>query len=507
MAEKDFSAVQMRASAAQVDPSRTRPPPESLHDLSPEELKKAERELVRKLDARLIVPLVILYIMNYLDRNAIAAAKVSGIEADLGLTDSQFQITVSILFVGYILMQVPSNMFLNKIGRPSLYLPACMIVWGILCGATGAVQSFGGLVACRFLLGFVEAAYFPGCMSCLTAWNTRKELAFRTALLYCGSLVSGAFSGLIAAGITHDLDGKLGIAAWRWLFIIEGAITVVIAFGAFYILPDFPANTKWMQGRQKDLAQWRLVVDVGQDDWTSSEEETLFLGFKQCVTDYKTWFLVVLIFGAVSSGTINSYFPSVVKTLGYPRTVTLLLTAPPYLLSCIVALLVSLSADRTGERYLHFSIPLWTSIAGFIISASTFNLGARYFSMMIMLPGVYTAFTVGLTWAANTLPRPPAKRAAALALCNCIANCSSIYGPFLYPQATAPRYLIAMGLNAGTLLMSIIVATIFRYALIGENQKLDVLEGVSLPADDTSVDQKHADENRALSVRGFRYLY
>jgi hypothetical protein len=257
----------------------------------------------------------------------------------------------------------------------------------------------------------------------------------------------------------------------------QGAITVVVALGAVFILPDFPANTKWIRGQDRDLAQWRLVQDIGEDDWTSSENESLFLGFQQRVSDCNTWFLVALIFGAVSSGTINSYFPIVVATLGYGRTETLLLTAPPYLLSCIVALLVSLSADRTGERYFHFTVPLWTSVAGFIISASTTNLGARYFSMMIMLPGVYTAFTIGLTWAANTLPRPPAKRAAAMALCNCISNCSSIYGPFLYPGSTAPKYLIAMGLNAGTSLMSIIVATFFRVVLIGLNKRMDVIEG------------------------------
>ncbi|PVH98164.1 MFS general substrate transporter [Periconia macrospinosa] len=486
---------------AQVQGPPARLPPESLRGLSPEAIAQAERRMVRKLDTRLIFPLIVIYIMNYLDRNAIAAAKVAGIEEDLGLTDSEYQTSVSILFVGYILMQVPSNLFLNKIGRPSIYLPACMAAWGVVCGATGAVHNFGGLVACRFVLGFVEAAYFPGCMSCLTAWYTRKELAFRTALLYCGSLLSGAFSGLIAAGITADLDGKLGIAAWRWLFIIEGAITVVIALGAFFVLPDFPANTRWIQGQEKDLAQWRLVEDVGEDDWTSSENESFFLGFTQCVNDYKTWFLVVLIFGAVSSGTINSYFPTVVATLNYSRTKTLLLTAPPYLLSCIVALLVSLSADRTGERYYHFTVPLWTSIAGFIISASTTNLGARYFSMMIMLPGVYTAFTIGLTWAANTLPRPPAKRAAAMALCNCISNCASIYGPFLYPQWTAPRYLIAMGVNAGTSLMSIVVATVFRFILIRLNRKLDVVEGREMDQDG------ERDEGPVLASKKFRYLY
>ncbi|KAJ4302725.1 hypothetical protein N0V90_001615 [Kalmusia sp. IMI 367209] len=422
MAEKTGLALQTTESNAEVNTFPLRLPPESLRHLSSEELKQGERRLVRRIDCRLMATLIIIYIMNYLDRNAIAAAKISGIEDDLGLTDSQFQTSVSILFVG------------------------CMAVWGILCGATGAVQGFGGLVACRFLLGFVEAAYF-------------------------------------------------------------GAITVAIALISFLILPDFPANTRWIIGQERDLAQWRLVADVGQDDWVSSEEECFFLGFKQCVTDYKTWFLILLIFGAVSSGTINSYFPTVVATLGYGKTETLLLTAPPYLLSCVVALLVSFNADRTGERYFHFTIPLWTSIAGFIISASVVELPTRYFSMMIMLPGVYTAFTIGLTWAANTLPRPPAKRAATMALCNCIANCSSIYGPFLYPKSTAPRYLIAMGINAGTSLISIIVATVFRFVLVRLNKKIDVIEGTAPSAQSAAMGEKGSKDEHALAAKGFRYLY
>jgi hypothetical protein len=427
-------------------------------------------------------------------------------------------------------MQVPSNMFLNKIGRPSIYLPACMIVWvrtsaliapddtdqapqGILCGAAGAVQGFGGLVACRFLLGFVEAAYFPGCMVCLTTWYTKKELAFRTALLYCGSLISGAFSGLIAAGITHDLDGALALSAWRWLFIIEGAITVVIAFAVFFILPDFPINTRWLTDHERALATYRLYRDVGEEDWVSSEEESLFAGLKQTLHDRKTYLLIPLIFGVVSSGTINSYFPSVVATLGYSRTNTLLLTAPPYLLSCLVALGVSRNADRTGERYLHFTLPVWVSVAGFIISAAAVNLAARYFAMMIMLPGVYTAFTVGLTWAANTVPRPPAKRAALLALCNACANCSSVYGPFMYPAWTAPRYGIAMGVNAGTALASIGVATVFRGVLRRANRRMDLLEGVvggdgEAEAKEVGVvgGEKDGERTEAGRARGFRYL-
>lgn len=117
-------------------------------------------------------------------------------------------------------------MILNKIGKPSIYLPGCMIIWGTISGATAATSSFGGLLTARFLLGFVEAAYFPGCLYYLSCWYTREELALRTGVLYSGSLLSGAFGGLIAAGILKNMDGVAGLHAWKWLFIIESVLTV-----------------------------------------------------------------------------------------------------------------------------------------------------------------------------------------------------------------------------------------------------------------------------------------
>jgi len=120
-------------------------------------------------------------------------------------------------------MQVPSNLFLNKIGKPAIYLPTVMIVWGIISAATAAANSYGGLLAIRFCLGFVEAAYFPGCLYFLSCWYKRSELGLRTAMLYSGSLLSGAFSGLIAAGILSGLNGARGIAAWYVHFPHEHA--------------------------------------------------------------------------------------------------------------------------------------------------------------------------------------------------------------------------------------------------------------------------------------------
>lgn len=269
--------------------------PELVKDLTPEERLKLERALVWKIDLRLLPMIVLMYIMNYLDRNNIAAARLAGLERDLHLSSTQYLTCLSILFVGYVLMQVPSNLFLNKIGKPALYLPSVMIVWGVISAATAAAQTYQGLLAIRFFLGFVEAAYFPGCLYFLSAWYTRKELGFRTAILYSGSLLSGAFSGLVSAGITNSMDGLHGLRAWRWLFIIEGTITIGIAFVAYLILPNFPRTTTWLTESERQLATWRLEEDIGEDDWIGSEQQTFLHGVRLAFEDVKMWVLVWLL--------------------------------------------------------------------------------------------------------------------------------------------------------------------------------------------------------------------
>ncbi|KAL8711216.1 MAG: hypothetical protein Q9220_004361 [cf. Caloplaca sp. 1 TL-2023] len=421
-------------------PSRKREAPPLVRDLSPEERAHLEKILVAKIDFRLLPMLILMYLMNYLDRNNIAAARLAGLEDELGLTGTQYLTAVSILFVGYILMQVPSNLFLNKIGKPALYLPTVMIIWGIISAATAAAESFGGLIAIRFFLGFVEAAYFPGCLFFLSSWYTRKELGFRTAVLYSGSLMSGAFSGLITAGITGGMDGKRGLRAWRWLFIIEGVITIVIAFIAFFVLPNFPRTTTWLTENERQLAIWRLDEDIGEDDWVGSQNQTFWHGMKLAFTDLKMWVLMVLVFCFVASGTVTNLFPTVVKTLGYGNIQSLLLTVPPYVLGVITTFCNSWHADKTGERYFHITLPLYFAVAAFIIAAATTKTAPRYLAMMLMIPGVYTGYVVALAWISNTLPRPPAKRAAALAAINAVSNASSIYASYMYPESAGPRY-------------------------------------------------------------------
>jgi MFS family permease len=185
--------------------------------MDPEHRRRVEKTLKRKLDARCGL-FVLIYIMNYLDRNNIASARLKGLQDDLNLNDTEYATCLSILYVGYILMQVPSNMFINRIERPSLYIACAMILWGLISTLSGCATNFAGMVTIRFFLGFVEAAFLPGALMILSKWYTRRELTERNAILFCGNLISNAFSALVGAGVLSNMQGVLGHAAWRWLF-------------------------------------------------------------------------------------------------------------------------------------------------------------------------------------------------------------------------------------------------------------------------------------------------
>lgn len=160
--------------------------------LTPDELI-VEKKLKRKIDS-LIMPLVVMvYLMNYIDRNNYAAARLQGLEKDLGLNQAQYQTGLSILFVGYIIAQVPSNLVLNYVGRPSLYLGFFIIAWGTVSALTALVKDYSQIVVCRFILGLVEAPFFPGVLFYLSKWYTKSELNLRMSIFYSGSLISGAF--------------------------------------------------------------------------------------------------------------------------------------------------------------------------------------------------------------------------------------------------------------------------------------------------------------------------
>ncbi|KZV75903.1 MFS general substrate transporter [Peniophora sp. CONT] len=479
------------------------------NELLGEKRAAAERRLVRKLDARLLPTIVLVFILNYIDRTAVTSARLKGLEQDLGLSDIQYNTILAILYASYCPAQIPSNMILNRITRPSLYIGCCVVIWGLTSTLTGVTTSFVGILLCRTFIGLPEAAFYPGAIYLLSRWYTRRELAFRSAILYGGLLISNAFGSLMAAGILGNMEGALGIRAWRWLFYIEGAITMFVGFLTMYLLPDYPHNTRWLSPAERRLAQVRLSEDAGEADEDTSTD-TAWSGFVLAMKDPKVPIMAVMTCAQLLGLSFVNFFPTLTSTLGFSTTISLLLAAPPWILSTIVTVLSAWHADRTGERYFHIAVPWWGVILGYIIGLTTMVTGGRYVAMFLMACG-YAGFALTAVWVSNAIPRPPAKRAAAIAIVNGFGNIGNLIGSFTWKAEWGPDYHPSMWISLGSLLLSTVLGLVIRYMLIAENHQLERAEMA-----DSSTRERIEDAARLEGItlqealerkKGFRYLY
>ncbi|ORY11147.1 major facilitator superfamily domain-containing protein [Clohesyomyces aquaticus] len=327
---------------------------------------------------------------------------------------------LSIFFVGYILTQIPTNMILSRT-RPSIFFPCIMCMWAAVSAATGTVQSYQGMIALRFVLGF-------------------RELAKRISILYAAGQMSGAFGGLLGSAVMAGMARKAGLPAWRWLFIIEGVAT-------------FP-----------------IALEPNQED--NRSEATAWQGLCRAFTDpalYLIWFMQL---GLNTTVSLVNFFPTIVATMGYPRTETLLLSAPPYVFAAVLGIANSWHSDKTKEPFWHVVWPQVFCSIGFIISAITMNNAARYTATFMMI-SVYGSSGCILSWVSTSLPRPPAKRAVAYAVVNAGSNMASIYASHFYPKTQGPRHWQANVANVAFSGACIVLTTILRIYLSWRNKQLN----------------------------------
>ncbi|KAH8881032.1 MFS general substrate transporter [Thozetella sp. PMI_491] len=436
----EANPVHEELSDEKTAPLSTVPKPESIASMTDEELRQLEVSMVRKLDFVIMPIMGILYILNYVDRSALAAAKVYGIMGDLNMSTNDFATAISILFVGYLPFQIPSNLIMTRIPRPGLYICSAAAIWGTVSATTAAAQSYSGLLAIRVFLGVTEAVFFPGVLYFLSAWYTKTELGKRVAALFMFQMLGSAFGGFVAAACL-TLDGRYGIAGWRWLFIVEGVVTVGCGILFAMVMPEYPHNARLLKPIERDFAVWRLEMEAGAGE--AHEDTSTWQGFKLAMTDFKIWTLVWCGMLGQAMGTIVNFFPSIVSTLGYNSTETLLLTAPPYVLAAIVFYIISYISDRKTTMYPIIMSCLAVAVLAYVIALSTLNTGARYFAMMLM-PSVCSGPQIMLYKTLHLhMARPFPKRAAGVAMINAIGGLSNVWGSYLY--YSPPHYYAAFG--------------------------------------------------------------
>ncbi|RFU75244.1 mfs transporter [Trichoderma arundinaceum] len=396
-----------------------------------------EKRLVRKLDLYIIPLVMALYLFSFLDRVNIGNARLYGLEEDLNLSSEQFQVAVSILFVTYLLFEVPSNLVL-KLFTPRRWIAFIVTAWGIIATLTGLVQSYGALIACRLLLGVVEAGLFPGLSVYLTFFYTKHELALRIGYLFVSAAIAGAVGGLLAFGIGH-MDGVSGMSGWRWIMILEGIPSVILGIITFVALPNDASSAYFLTEEEKVLMEERHKREYGN---TASSREFSQRDMMKAFADWKVWAFSIAQFGVDTMlYGFSTFLPTIIDALGeWSVTQVQLLTIPCYFLGAVAYMSTAMLSDRLQMRGIFAVIFGLISVVGYAVLLSDSAPGVHYFGCFLVAGGLYVVVGIPIAWLPNNAPRY-GKRTTATGMQLTFGNAAGIMSAFIYPKLDGPRFI------------------------------------------------------------------
>ncbi|KAM0418713.1 hypothetical protein ACHAPT_012311 [Fusarium lateritium] len=432
-----------------------------------------EKRLVRKADMVLLPLLWWMYILAYLDRGNIANANAAGMSEDLGLNENQYSLLVSLFFVAYVLFEVPSNMLLMKI-KPSIYLPTICVIWGSVIIGMSQSKNPSSFLAGRFFLGAIEAGLFPGALFLLTCWYTKKEVGKRFCIFYTSGCVAPALGGIMAGAVISRLEGARGIPGWRWLLLIEGVVTVACGFGLYFVLPDYPRNSKMLTPEQRLLGHVRILHDQSASVQPEEDNLTPFQAVAATLRDGRTWLFLVLYTCNILGLTISYFIPTMLKGLGYTSVTAQWMTVPIWACGAVFQLFWSWTSDKTQDRRWHITGLLSISALSCLIAIVVRNNTVKYVMMCFLIGGMFTTVPLILNWTSEVMARPERKRSVAIAFVNSFGHTSYIYGSYLWPASEGPRNLKGFAASNAVLgtaaILAAVLPIIFKY-LPGKNEE------------------------------------
>ncbi|KAL2200817.1 major facilitator superfamily domain-containing protein [Corynascus similis CBS 632.67] len=435
-----------------------------------------EKAILRKMDMRLIPMLALLYLLSFLDRGNIGNAKIEGLQETLGLTDDQYNWCLTAFFFTYAAFEVPSNLMLKKV-RPSIWLPAIMVAWGIVMTLMGIVHNYAGLLSARIFLGVTEAGLFPGVAYYLTNWYKREEIQLRQAMFFSAASVAGAFSGLLAFAI-GKMDGIGGLHGWQWIFILEGIATVIVAAIAFFALFDFPETATFLTEEERAFVIYRLKYQGQSDDPNREQiaqaDEFKWRYVKDAFLDWQIWVNIVVYWGVVCPlYGISLFLPTIIRELGYQSSQAQLMTVPIYITAAIIAVIAAWCSDRLGRRspfILGFLLIMAVGFAMCIGTDPKEHPRVVYGGVFLAACAIYPAFPGVIAWLSNNLSGS-LKRSVGMAIQIGVGNLGGAMASNFYRAKDAPRYILGHGLELGFIGGGIIASIILVVGYTAQNRK------------------------------------
>lgn len=416
-----------------------------------------ERSAIRKICWRLVPFLALMSLINFLDRTAISFAGPNGMNDDLGLTAAQFGFAAGIFFVGYIILEIPSNLALQRVGARR-WLARIMVTWGVVSLLFTWVSSIEGLYWLRFLLGVAEAGFFPGAILYLSTWVPATHRAKILALFY----VAQPFSTVIGAPFASwliDAHGLFGLEGWRVMFLGVSIPAIIVGFITWFYLPDGPNDAKWLTSDEK---KW-LLNAVSREEKAKSHSHSASAVF-DALRNGRVWLLSAVYFGLVYGlYSLGFFLPTIIAGFEAKFATKFdvmqkgLIIAIPYLGASIGLYLWSMDATRRGVRTWHIGIP--ALVGAFSIPVALLMSSPEATIAVVTITAISIFAALPTFWSLPTRFLSGAGAAAGIALINSIGNVAGFSAPYItgWVKDMTGNYEMPMFIVGGVMLMSAII--------------------------------------------------
>ncbi|KAI0365415.1 MFS general substrate transporter [Pilatotrama ljubarskyi] len=421
---------------------------------------KEEARIWRKIDMRLLPVITVMYLMSFVDRGNIGNAKLQGLITQLNLVENEYNVALTMYFVSYSVCTIPANLLLKKIG-PSRWLPGLTLLWGVITTLMGLVKTYPQLVGVRVALGVAEAGLSSGIFYYLTMWYPRYMVHYRIGLFWGGATFAGAFSGLVAYGISF-MSGTAGLLGWSWIFVLEGLVTVLVAIAAFVLFVDLPDTAPFLTPEERAYIVYRKKYDNS----SGGEEEHFELRHLwEGLLDWQTWASATLnLVNSIMTYGIALFLPSIINGFGFDPTISQLLSVPPYVAATVTVVVWAMWSDRIRRRSPFVFAGYALMLAGFAINISEASIGVKYFGTFLAIVGGFAGFPAIVSWLGNNVVGHY-KRGVALGVQLMFGNVGGAIASNIYRIQDAPRYVrghaIEIGIGAAGLVLVPLTALVY----------------------------------------------
>ncbi|GAB3287107.1 MFS transporter [Parasphingorhabdus pacifica] len=385
--------------------------------------------IVRKVSLRLMPFLCLLYFINYLDRVNIGFAGPNGMNEELGLSPTLFGFAAGVFFLGYLLLEVPSNLALHRFGARK-WLARIMVTWGLVATAMAFVSSPAALIVLRFLLGVAEAGFFPGIILYLTYWFPAAQRAKAVSLFMVAVPVSSAVGATVSSVLISAGDGVFGLSGWRFMFLVEGVPALLLAAATWFYLTDRPSEAKWLTEEERDWLTAELAAERERTD--ANHHWPL----RKALTHPRVLALAFVYFGiAYGLYALGFFLPLIIAGFEQQYGTNLsviqsgLVTAVPYVVGAVAMVFWAAHGDRTRERVWHVALPM---LLGGISIPVALYLGNPYAAMVaVTLCAVGVCSALPTFWALPSSFLSGAAAAGGIAMINSLGNISGFAAPYV----------------------------------------------------------------------------